>query len=179
VFPNSFANGKRSIEGIPAIIAGIPSLLSDPFITSAYSGNNVTSFASLLKKKGYHTVFYHGGTNGTMGFDNFSRLAGFDHYFGRTEYNNDKDFDGTWGIYDEPFLQRTISELNKVNSPFAATIFTLSSHHPYKIPEKYIGKFPEGTLPIHAAVRYADFALEKFFNAASSAPWFKDYLVFR
>ena len=176
VFENAFANGKRSIEGIPAIVAGIPALMTDPFITSAYSSNSITTIPSLLKSKGYYSVFFHGGTNGTMGFDNFSKLAGFDRYFGRSEYNNDNDFDGSWGIYDEPFLQRTVEEISKMKSPFLATVFTLSSHHPYKIPDKYKKRFPEGTLPIHQSIGYTDYSLKRFFETASKMPWYSNTL---
>lgn len=176
VFPNAYANGKRSIEGIPAILAGLPALMHDPFISSAYSGNAVTSVAGLLGKEGYSTIFFHGGTNGTMGFDNFSKLAGFEKYFGRSEYNNDADFDGSWGIYDEPFLVRAAQELDKITTPFLASIFTLSSHHPYKIPEKYANQFPKGTLPIHQSVRYADYSLGKFFENASKMSWYENSL---
>ena len=176
VFENAFANGKRSIEGIPAIVAGLPAMMTDPFITSAYSSNTITTLPSLLKLKGYNSTFFHGGTNGTMGFDNFSRLAGFDHYFGRNEYNNDADFDGSWGIYDEPFLQRTAEELNKMKPPFLAAVFTLSSHHPYKIPEKYLNQFPAGTLPIHQSIRYTDYSLKLFFETVSKMPWYLNTL---
>lgn len=176
VFQNAFANGKRSIEGIPAIVAGIPALMTDPFITSAYSSNSITTLPSLLKLKGYNSVFFHGGTNGTMGFDNFSKLSGFDHYFGRTEYNNDADFDGSWGIYDEPFLQRTAEEINTMKQPFLAAVFTLSSHHPYKIPERYVNQFPAGTLSIHQSIRYTDYSLKRFFETASKMPWYLNTL---
>ncbi len=172
----TYANGKRSIEGIPAIIAGIPPLLSEPVITSAYSGNSMTTIASLLKKKNYETIFFHGGTNGTMSFDNFARACGYNTYFGRTEYNNDIDFDKTWGIFDEPFLHRSATELTKISKPFFATIFTLSSHHPYSIPEKYKGVFAEGTMPIHKSIRYADYSLKKFFEFASTQEWYKNTL---
>ena len=144
VFTNGFSNGRRSIEGIPAVIAGIPSLMNSPFITSAYSGDKFYSLPYLLKQEGYNTSFYHGGTNGTMGFDNFCKAAGIDAYYGRYEYNNDKDFDGNWGIFDEPFLQFMAKSLDKTPQPFMASVFTLSSHHPYTIPEKYKNKFIKG-----------------------------------
>jgi len=177
VFSNAFANGKRSIEGIPSIVAGIPSLMSDPFIASAYSGNSISSLASLLKRKGYLTAFYHGGTNGTMGFDNFTHLAGFDYYYGRKEYNNDQDFDGNWGIYDEPFLQRFAQQMDRMKEPFFTTVFTLSSHHPYSIPVELKNKFPFGTLPIHQSIGYADYSLKMFFETASKMKWF-DHTLF-
>ena len=81
-------NGKKSIEGIPAITAAIPTLMNTPYSTSKYSGNRISGIASLLGNLSYSSSFYHGGTNGTMGFDSFSKVAGFKKYYGRNEYNN-------------------------------------------------------------------------------------------
>jgi phosphoglycerol transferase MdoB-like AlkP superfamily enzyme len=175
-FTNAYANGKRSIEGIPSIVAGIPSLIGEPFITSGYSGNSINSLASLLKQKGYVTSFYHGGTNGTMGFDNFTHLAGFDYYYGRKEYNRKEDFDGNWGIYDEPFLQNYSHQLGKMNQPFFSVVFTISSHHPYSVPSAYKNKFRKGTLPIHESIEYTDYSLKRFFETASRMTWFDSTL---
>ena len=173
---DGFSNGKRSIEGIPAVLASIPTWMTQDYITSSYSGNHVNSLATLLKQEGYSTSFFHGGKNGTMGFDSFSKSAGFDQYFGRSEYNNDKDFDGEWGIWDEPFLQYFAGSLNTMPQPFLSAIFTLSSHHPYKVPEKYKGKFRKGHLPIQQAIMYSDFALQQFFKTAGKMPWFANTL---
>jgi len=176
VFTDAYANAKRSMEGIPAIVAGIPALMNEPFVTSAYNGNQVTSLARLLKEKNYSSAFYHGGNNGTMNFDNFSRLAGYERYLGRREYNNDKDFDGSWGIYDEPFFQYAAADMDKMQQPFITTIFSISSHHPYSIPSKYKEKFKKGPLPIHQAVMYSDYALKKFFDTVSKMTWFSNTL---
>jgi len=176
VFENAYANGKRTIDATPAVLASIPNLMNTAFVISPYSGNQINSIASLLKPKGYSSYFFHGGTNGTMAFDNFAALSGFDSYFGRNEYNNDEDFDGKWGIYDEPFLQRMAQELNKSHKPFVSTVFTLSSHHPYTVPEKYKNLFSKGTMDIHASICYADYALRKFFETASKMDWFENTL---
>jgi phosphoglycerol transferase MdoB-like AlkP superfamily enzyme len=175
-FPDAFANGKRSIDGIPAIIASLPALSNEPFITSVYSGNPFNSLPGLLEKKNYSTAFFHGGNNGTMGFDHFARMAGFEKYFGRNEYGDDKDYDGAWGIYDEEFLQYSVRQMNEMTQPFFSCVFTLSSHHPYSIPEKYKGRFIKGTLPIHECIQYTDYSLRKFFETASSMPWFDSTL---
>jgi len=176
VFPNSFANGKRSIEAMPSIIASLPTLMNDSYISSSYSTNSVTSFATLLEKKGYITSFFHGGSNGTMGFDNFASIAGIDEYYGRNEYNNEVDYDGNWGIYDEEFLQYFARKLNSFRQPFFSTLFTLSSHHPYSIPDKYKKKFKKGELKIHEVIQYTDYALKKFFETASVMPWYSNTL---
>jgi phosphoglycerol transferase MdoB-like AlkP superfamily enzyme len=173
---DGFSNGRRSIEGIPAILSGLPTLMNQDFITSVYAGNKFNSLASLLHQVGYSTSFYHGGSNGTMGFDAYSRSAGFEHYYGRNEYANDSDYDGQWGIWDEPFLQYFAKSLNKTKEPFLSAVFTLSSHHPYQIPGKYKGKFREGNLKIQQSIMYADYALGRFFATASKMPWFDNTL---
>lgn len=169
-----FANGKRSIEGIPAVLASLPTWMTEDFITSQYASNKINSLASLLKTEGYSTAFFHGGKNGTMGFDAFCRSAGFDAYYGKNEYPNPDDFDGHWGIWDEPYLQYIANTLNHFQQPFMSAVFTLSSHHPYKIPEKYKNKFRKGPLEIQQTIMYSDYALKKFFETAATMPWFKN-----
>jgi phosphoglycerol transferase MdoB-like AlkP superfamily enzyme len=176
VCKNSFANGTRSMEGIPAVLASLPNLMQDSYMYSAYQGNRINSIGSILSKEGYNTSFFHGGTNGTMGFDSFIKMAGFKKYYGRTEYNNEKDFDGLWGIYDEEFLQYVTRTLDETPTPFCTSIFTLSSHHPISIPSKYKGKFDGGSLPIHKGIKYADYSLRMFFETASKTKWYNHTL---
>lgn len=176
VFENGFANGKKSIEGIPAVIASIPALMNESYITSVYGSNQITSIPNCLKQIGYSSAFFHGGTNGTMGFDAFCNAAGFDNYFGRTEYNNEKDYDGNWGIWDEEFLQYSVKETSKMKEPFLSTVFTLSSHHPYPIPLKCTSAFEEGTDLIHKGIQYTDYSLKKFFEEAKKEKWFDNTL---
>ena len=173
---NAFANSKTSIQAIPAVISSIPTLMDNPYITSIYSGNKINSLAKIFKKQGYTSSFYHGGKNGTMGFDAFAKMAGFGNYYGKDEYNNDEDYDGNWGIFDEKFLQFMAKNLNKTKQPFFATVFTLSSHHPYTIPPKYKDKFRKGKLKIQQSVMYADYSLKKFFETVSKMKWFDNTL---
>lgn len=173
---NAFANGKRSIEGIPAILSSVPTLMGTPFILSPYINNNIPSIASLLKEEGYYSVFYHGGHHGTMNFDAYAELAKFDKYSGRDEYPYPEHFDGHWGIRDEEYLQFIAEELSKNEQAFIATIFTLSSHHPYTVPEKYENVLPDGPLEIHKSIAYADLALKKFFETASTKEWYNNTL---
>jgi len=176
VFPNAFANGTQSYEAMPAIIAGIPSLMDRPYSGSNYTQNSIESLPELLRRQGYFTSFFHGGNNGTMGFSNFARIAGIEKYLGRDEYNNDADYDGYWGIWDEPYLKYFAGEISRFPQPFFSAVFTLSSHHPYNIPEKYKDRFKDSTLPILKSIGYADFALGEFFRTAVLMPWFENTL---
>lgn len=170
---NAFANGRQSIHGMSSVLAGIPSL-KDAFTSSPYSNQKIQSIVSVSNEMGYDTSFFHGAPNGSMGFLGFGNILGFKHYYGKTEFNNDTDFDGMWGIWDEPFFQYFAKTLNTKKSPFLATMFSASSHHPFKIPEKYKGKFKKGPLEIHEPIGYTDFALKKFFETAKKMPWYQN-----
>ncbi|MFM7822819.1 MAG: LTA synthase family protein, partial [Bacteroidota bacterium] len=174
-FSHAYANAKKSIDGIPAVTSSIPALMPVSYITSPYSANRITSIAGLLVDEGSTSAFFHGGNNGTMGFDNFSRISGHQRYFGRSEYGSE-DYDGHWGVFDEPFYEFTVKECSNMKQPFAITFFSLSSHHPYSIPEKLQGRFPKGELPIHESIGYADYALRAFFEVASKQPWYNNTL---
>lgn len=173
IFTDVYANGSKSIHGMSSVLAGIPSF-KDAYTSSPYAKQKVESLVSILKSQGYDTSFFHGAPNGSMGFQGFGNILGFDHYYGKTEYNNDNDFDGVWGIWDEPFFQFMKQTLDKKKGPFFSTIFTVSSHEPYIVPKKYENKFPKGDLPIHQCVGYTDMAFEKFFEAAKKEPWFEN-----
>lgn len=177
VFENAFANGKRSVEGLPSILSGIPHLMERPYISSPYATNKTTSIAHLLKKKNYSTSFFHGGTNGTMGFDAFCASAGIEKYYGLNEYLNKKeDYDGNWGIFDEPYFQYFAEKLNEFSNPFFSVFFSLSSHHPYTIPNHLQGKFDQGEIPILESVMYADYSLKKFFETIEKSDFYDNTL---
>lgn len=180
-FLYSFCNGRKSIDGMPSILSSIP-MFVEPFFLTPSSMNDVSGIAGELKHKGYYSAFFHGAENGSMGFQAFARSTGFIDYFGRTEYNADKrfggddDFDGTWAIWDEPFLQFYATKMGEMKQPFMTAVFTASSHHPYVIPEKYKEKYPEEGIVIHKCIRYTDNALRRFFDTAKRQPWYKNTL---
>lgn len=172
-FKYSYANGRKSLSGMPSAIASVPSTV-EPFVLSHYSGSAINSFASLLGDEGYQTAFFHGAPNGSMGFDAFAKQAGFQNYLGLDEYDNEDDFDGYWGIWDHHFFQYYADEMNKMEEPFFTTLFSLSSHHPFGLPDGFEGKFPEGNLPIQRTIGYTDYALKQFFATAKRMPWFEN-----
>ena len=175
-FSHSYCNGRKSIDGMPSILSSIP-MFVEPFFLTPASMNDMTGLAGILGNEGYETAFFHGAENGSMGFQAFAQKTGFQHYYGRTEYEasqGENDFDGTWAIWDEPFLQYFAMEMSKMKQPFMTALFTASSHHPFVIPEQYKSKFPESHLPIHKCIRYTDHAIEHFFKTAQKQPWFNN-----
>lgn len=177
-FKNGFANGRVSIDAVPSVISGIPSIFGTPYISSTYAFNKTNSFPELLKKEGYKTSFFHGAFNGSQNFDQYAKIAGFDSYFGKDEYpdDNPEHQDGKWGVFDEEFLDYFGEKLTTFKEPFFTSVFTISSHIPFTMPKKHIGKFDQGSTKFHETVGYTDFALKKFFNYAKNQKWYKNTL---
>ena len=173
IFPNAFATSRKSIHAMPSVLAGVPSF-EIAYTSSYYSRQKLESMVSVSNNLGYDTSFLHGAKNGSMGFQGFANSLGYNNYYGRDEFNNDDEYDGYWGIWDEPFLQFSKSILDNKNEPFLATIFTITSHEPYIIPYKFKGKFDEGYLPIHKCVGYTDYSIRQFFKSIEKSSWFEN-----
>lgn len=182
-FDVSLANGRKSIDAMPSVLAGIPMLKDHLFLTPTIMSKEITGLAKELGKKGYYSAFFHGADNGSMGFQSFSKVIGYNDYFGledfvkKPEYGGNAVFDGYWAIWDEEFLQYMCDMIGSFKEPFVASAFTASSHHPYNVPERYQEIYPqEGNLPIYRGIRYSDHALKLFFDKASEQPWFNNTL---
>lgn len=174
-FTYSYANGRKSIDGLPSVLASIPSL-GVPYVLTPFANNRINSLGNLLQDKGYHTSFFHGAPNGSMGFNAFTNLAGFKHYYGKDEYGNNADFDGMWGIWDDKFFNFYADKLNEFPQPFMSAIFSVSSHHPFAVPDEFAEKFNGGNQPILKCIEYTDYALKKFFEKAVKMPWYNNTL---
>ena len=174
---NGRSNSRKSLEVLPSILASLPPLMDDDFVSSTYADYDFDAFCQHLRKRGYNTIFMHGGNNGVMGYDKFAQRAGFRRYFGRDEYGDDNDYDGQWGIYDGPFLQYAATTLGRVHEPFATAIYTLSSRYPYKVPRHF--EFPEESYywtGFEKTIYYTDCALRDFFAKAMTQPWYNNTL---
>ena len=174
-YSHSFASGRKSIDAMPSVLSSIPMLI-EPYVVTPYSTNAVSSLAACLRDEGYTTAFFHGAPNGSMGFQAYARSAGFEQYFGMDEYDGIEAFDGTWAIWDEEFLQYYARTLNHMPQPFMTAVFTASSHHPFRVPKRYEGVFPQGQQAIHPCVGYTDHALRQFFAYAQQQAWYENTL---
>ncbi len=172
-FRYSYANGRKSIDFMPSIFVSLPSII-EPYVLTECFNNNTQSLPYLLDKEGYNSSFFHGAPNGSMGYLAFSNLIGIQQYFGMNEYGNKNDFDGYWAIWDEEFFQFFADKLSGFPQPFISAIFSATSHHPFVLPERYTGKFPEGPHPINRCIGYTDMAVRRFFDNASKQPWFNN-----
>lgn len=168
---DAFANGRKSVDAIPSIYASIPSLISSYAVTP-YSTDYTFGLPKILDSLGYYTAFFHGAPNTSMGIRAIARLCGIEHYYGKDEFNDNSKFDGSWGIWDEYFLPYVADMLDTLPQPFMAGIFTLSSHHPFKIPAEWEERLPESQVPLQKTIAYADAAVKAFFEKIRDTEWF-------
>ncbi len=174
-FSRMYANGTRSIQALPAVLGSIPSFKT-PFVLMPQALAPTRQLPAILRDKGYATAFFCGSAAGSMGFGAYARSAGIERLYSREEYeakHGDGDFDGYWGIWDEPFLQYAGEELGALPEPFFAALFTLSSHHPFVVPDAYRDVLPEGLTRNHKCVAYTDNAFRRFFARYRDEAWFR------
>jgi len=178
VFTHAFANGMKSIEALPSIFASIPSYRT-PFALMPQSLTDLEGLPRILARQGYNTHFFCGATKNQMGFEAFGKLCGIENFHNREDFEKKHPGNGNanvWGIWDMPFLQFMADELNRMETPFFTAVFTLSSHHPYDLPDEYSGKMPQGRSLVQPCVAYTDLSLRKFFETASKMPWYENTL---
>ena len=174
-FKRMYANGTRSIQAMPSVLGSIPSF-KVPFVLMAQSLGESRQLPAILRDMGYETSFFCGSEAGSMGFGAYARQAGVDRLVSREDYeakHGTDDFDGYWGIWDEKFLQFAGEEFSAMHEPFFASMFTLSSHHPFVVPEEYAQSLPDGYTKIHKGVAYDDMAFRKFCERFGDEPWFQ------
>ena len=177
-FFNAFANGKKSIDALPAILASIPSY-KKPFVLMPVSLGKMNALPSLLTQKGYETCFFCGAEKNSMGFESFAMLSGIKNMLSREDYAkkcevSKRTVEPYWGVFDMPFLQFMATELKQFKTPFFASVFNLTSHHPFVVPEDYEDKLPQGFTKIHKCVAYTDLAIRYFFDAIKNESWFEN-----
>ena len=174
-FRRMYANGTRSIQAMPSLLGSIPSFRT-PFVLMPQALGESRQLPAILADRGYSTAFFCGSEHGSMGFGAYARSAGVERLVSREDYETrygTADFDGYWGIWDEPFLQFFGEEISAMPEPFFASLFTLSSHHPFVVPEKYAETLPDGYTKIHKGVAYDDLAFRRFFERFGKEEWFR------
>ncbi len=180
-FTHAYANGMKSIEAMPAVFASIPSFRTS-FATMPETFGEFEAMPKMLAKQGYTTAFFSGSERNSMGFEEMAQRFGVEKCYCREEYENaypvnDSTIEPFWGVYDMPYFLFMADEINQMQEPFFASVFNLTSHHPYRVPPDYADIVPQGHNPEQRVVAYTDMAFRAFFERAQKEPWF-DNTVF-
>ena len=176
---DNFANGRRSMDALPSILLGVPLLMGRSIAVSGYQANEWRGLGHFLGAEGYHTSMFHGAVKGTMYFDAIASMAGIEEFYPLERFPaamQEDEYDGSWGLFDEPAMQFAVREMGTFAQPFFSTVFTISTHHPYNVPPQYEALLPEDAKDFHRTVRYLDLSVQRFFETARQQPWYENTL---
>lgn len=142
-----------------------------------WKGTLPTSLPLQLRKLGYETNYWYGGSLGNGNFSHFSPACGFNHAYSAVDICDPKAPRSWLGVYDHIFLQKAaelIRNMDDARQQFHF-IYTTSNHGPYKLPLKELGFVPEKIMNVQpdvlkeaivpkvlGAYWYADRAINKF-----------------
>lgn len=177
-FEQFYASGGRSANGLVSMLAGLPDRAGRTILRSNQMHNRFGGAAALLRKRGYRTVFLHGGP---LSFDNLDRALpqlgfesalGLDELRGRTRAGDAS----AAGLHDAALFRFALEEFDrraKEDQPLFLTLFTLNTHHPFPLPADAprIFSSAEPEADYLNAYHYADRALGDFLRAARARPW--------
>ncbi len=178
LFTNAYHNGIRSIDALPALWGSTPTFRTQ-FLSLPQSVAPTETLPAILRKRGYTTSFMHGAVKESMSFVAYAQASGVDITVSQEEYEQKygtSDFDGTWGIWDHKFIDFAADNIIEMKEPFFATLFSLSSHSPFKLPAQFEGEFKDGTMPIHKPMQYTDYAIKQLFAKLSKEPSYNNTL---
>jgi len=176
LFKNAYATGTRTVRGLEAMSTSFPPIPSESIVKRP-GNENIANWGMVLKQHGYHSSFIYGG---------FGMFDNMNHFFGsngfelsdRTDIKN-QTFANIWGVCDEDLFKHAISYYDQVEAtgkPFFSIVMTTSNHKPYTFPSGIPGIPPSGG-GRDAGVKYADYAIGKFFEEAPKHSWYKNSII--
>jgi phosphoglycerol transferase MdoB-like AlkP superfamily enzyme len=175
-FDNLYATGTRSVRGIEAVIAGFTPTPARSVVKLPKSQTGFFTIAELLSRRGYDTSFIYGGE---AHFDNMRQFFvgnGFERIIEEKDFSN-PGFKGSWGVSDEDLFQRAHEEFSSAgDKPFFSLVFTSSNHSPFEFPQDRIELYEQPQDTVNNAVKYADFAMGKFFRQARKSNYWDNTL---
>ncbi len=177
-FEQLYATGTRSVRGIEAVVTGFQPTPADSTVKLSLSQKNFFTLASLLAKQGYSTEFIYGGETHFDNMQGFFMGNGFQQVIGQKDYKKPV-FVGSWGASDEDLLNKTHEQLLKHHTsgkPFFTLAFSSSNHAPFEFPDGRIELYEQPKATDNNAVKYADYAIGKFFEQAQKSDYWKDTL---
>ncbi len=172
-FTRAYATGTRSVRGLEAVVTGFLPTPAQAVLKLPRSQRGFFSMADLLGRHGYHSRFIYGGESHFDNMKGFFLGNGFNEIVDRADFV-DTAFVGTWGASDEDMFNQLDRLLRAdADKPTYTLAFSVSNHSPWEYPAGRIQT--EGNpATVENTVRYADWALGRFFERAKQAPYWEN-----
>jgi phosphoglycerol transferase MdoB-like AlkP superfamily enzyme len=176
-FTNLFSNGTRSIRGLSALTSGWLPLAGEEVVKRNKSQSDFFTVASLLKPLGYKSCFIYGGEGRFDNMRSWYMGNGFDEIIEQKDYAN-PTFVSTWGVSDEDLVIKANEKFRSYaqkGDKFVSVMFSSSNHSPFELPDGKIDFIKDKPRQgVENAVKYADFAIGRFFELAKNESYYKN-----
>jgi len=172
LFTRLYATGTRTVRGLEALTLSIPPTPGHSIVKRP-DNDRLFTLGEVFKERGYEPLYLYGGYGY---FDNMNAFFAGNGYtvVDRTTLKPEEiTYENIWGVADEDLFRLAIRELDRRDAAgkrFFAHIMTVSNHRPFTYPDGRIDIPPRTGR--EGGVKYSDFAIGQFIDAARARPWF-------
>ena len=177
-FTNFYATGTRTDRGLEAITLSLPPTPGRSVVKRVGRESGYASLGRQFRVQGYDPVFLYGGRGYFDNMNAFFSGNGYRIVDQAALPKAEMEFENAWGMSDEDLYRQAVKLADAEHAagkPFFLQLMTTSNHRPYTYPEGRID-IPSGEGRA-GAVKYTDYAIGRFLEAARQKPWF-DQTVF-
>ncbi|MDP4160980.1 MAG: LTA synthase family protein, partial [Bacillota bacterium] len=145
-----------------------------------YPMNHYVTIGNVLQKQGYRTTALEANKPGFWNMTLMARAEGFQELHDTNDFIHDEDIGIS--LADASLFKQSTPKVEKLPQPFYSFLITLSSHYPFKIPEKdqSLDAAPyQGTLfgDYLEAVHYTDQSIGEFVKSLQANGLFNNSIV--
>lgn len=178
LFTHFYANGERSMDGLAAMLAGIPTLPGTAYLGMGMEQNRMAYLGHMGRSEGYETIFLQSSKRESFHVDSIAAMAGFSSYLGAEDIpaGSHSGKITERGAWDHDTLQEANLRFARARKPFVGFVFTASTHLPFQSPGERWTKYPPDSLEHRFlnSLYYADWALGEFIASAKKAGYYDD-----
>ena len=172
-FTRLYATGTRTARGMEAMASGFAPTPAPAVLKLPRAQDGFFTLAALLGRHGYTSEFIYGGVANFDNMRGFYLANGFDRVIEQKDFE-DPVFLGSWGVSDEDWVAKAHETfLAHGDRPFFALMLSTTNHDPFEYPPGRIEPYEQPDFTRHNAMKYADYAIGKFFEMARAAPYFE------
>ena len=177
-FTNFYSVGRRSIQGIQAVLTGVFPAPGLPVIGYGLELSKFLGLGHIADKQGYSTIMIQSSKRRSYRMNSISKATGFSEYYGMEdmpkilEYPSRAEPKFGWDYETLIFLKNKLDEIKK---PFLAFVFTGTTHASFAYPGKKFEVRPHSTKSVDGYLNtlfYSDWSIGEFIESAKRTEWF-------
>lgn len=156
--------------------------LSRGAVFFTHGGNEYNALPKILEGEGYFSAVLHANNKSFWNRDGMYQSLGIDHFYSEEAYEITEENSVGWGLKDKPFFEQSIKYLEEMEKPFYSKFITLTNHFPFELDEedKSIEPYDSNSNTLNnyfPAVRYADEAMEEFFEQLKETDLYENSII--